>query len=200
MDLKSKPKFTNHLQNINFNILNKIPVSKQMYIDYISSKINEYSHNQSSENSKNFFSNFINFKILELFSCFAGLWTNKFFHLKNYFGSNITNEALIKLMSFSEPISMLNENDAADFTTAKFYFAEYVFNYIVKTFQLKYNNLWNIRTILNMNLYQRYIYLFQIKNFFKFNYFDNESLLSLEGVFYDLANTIIELYDNIPQN
>ena len=196
VDLISKPKFHLNLENFNYNILSKITVSKQMYIDYLVQKITEYQNTPTHDHSKTFFSNFINFKILELFSAFAVRWENKFFHAKNYF-ANINTDILIKLMSFNEPISMLSQNDAPDFTTAKFYFAEYVFNYIVRTYQLKFNNLWNIRTLLNMNLYQRYIYIQEIKNYFKFNYFDNENLMNYDQIFYDLALSILELYDNI---
>lgn len=196
VDLISKPKFHTNLQNFNFNILSKITFSKQMYIDYLVTKIAEYQNNPTHENSKNFFSNFINFKILELFSSFAVRWENKFFHVKNFFVSTPP-ETLIKLMSFHEPLSMLNQEDIPAFSISKFYFAEYLFNYIVRTNLLKYNNLLNIRTILNMNLYQRFIYIQEIKNYFKFNYFDNDNTLSNEGLFYDLSSAILDLYDTI---
>lgn len=195
VDLISKPKFNLNLQNFNFNILSHIPATRQMYIDYLIAKVSEYEKSPTYEMSKTFFTNPINFKILELFSAFAVRWENKFFHVQNYL--NVSDDLLFKLVAFSEPIRMLSENDAADFVTAKFYFAEYVFNYIVRTYQLKFNNLWNVRTILNMNIYQRFIYLQEIKNFFKFNYDDYENLQSNENIFLDLANNILDIYENI---
>jgi hypothetical protein len=196
VDLISKPKFHMNFQNFNFNILSKIQFSKQMYIEYFTSKISDFQSHSTVENSKNFFANFINFKILELFSSFSENWKNKFFHLKNYL-ETIPHTTLFNLISLDEPISMLTANDAPDFTTAKFYFADYVFNYIVRSFQLKYNNLWNIRTIINMNIFQRYIYLLNIQSFHKFNYFDEQVFISYETLFYEMSSTFLELYENI---
>jgi hypothetical protein len=196
VDLISKPKFHLYLQNFNFNILSKIPFSKQMYIDYFVGKIRDFHVAPGHENSKNFFTNFINFKILELFSAFAVRWENKFFHVKGYL-KDIPNETLFRLMTFDEPMSMIGDTEAADFATSKFNFAEYMFNYITRTHMIKYNNLLNIRTILNMNLYQRFIYLQEIKNFFKFNYFDEENTQSYEHTFIEMGLIFLDLYENI---
>jgi hypothetical protein len=196
LELLSKPKFHLNLQNFNYNILAKITTTKHMYIDYLITKISEYQAAPSHKNSKNFFSNFINFKILELFSAFASRWENKFFHVKNYF-QPFSNEILFKMMSLDEPVSILTENEAPDFATAKFYFAEFIFNYIIRTYQLKYNNLWNIRTIVNMNLFQRFIYLKELKNYFKFDYYNNGNMNSSDSKFEEMSVTFVELYDNI---
>lgn len=196
VDLISKPKFHLYLQNFNFNILSKIPFSKQMYIDYFIGKIKDFHRSPGHENSKNFFTNFINFKILELFSAFAVRWENKFFHVKGYL-KDIPNETLFRLMTFDEPMSMIGDTEAADFATSKFNFAEYMFNYITRTHMIKYNNLLNIRTILNMNLYQRFIYLQEIKNFYKFNYFDEQNTQSYEHTFIEMGLIFLDLYENI---
>ena len=196
LELISKPKFNLNLQNFNYNILAKINTTKQMYIDYLITKISEYQAAPSHKNSKNFFGNFINFKILELFSAFASRWENKFFHVKNYL-QPFSNEILFKMMSLDEPISILTESEAPDFATAKFYFAEFIFNYIIRTYQLKFNNLWNIRTIVNMNLFQRFIYLKEIKSFFKFDYYNNGNMNSSESKFEEMSITFVDLYENI---
>ena len=194
VDLISKPKFHFHLQNFNFNILSKIASSRQIYLDYFVAKIDEYIANMNEENSKNFFTNFINFKILELFSTFAVRWENKFFHVKNYLDTRKPAD-IIELLRFKEPVSIIEPNKAADFVNSKFYFAEFLFNYFVRTYQLKNNNLWNIRTIINMNLYQRLVYLHRIKDFSLFNFFEekknNEDYQNIQI----LTNTILDLYE-----
>lgn len=196
VDLISKPKFHFHLQNFNFNILSKIPASKEIYIEYLITKTIECLSSMNEENSKNFFTNFMNYKILELFSTFATRWENKFFHLKNYITDGKPEE-VFELLRFKEPVRIIEASKAPDFVNCKFYFAEYLFNYFVRSYQLKFNNLFNIRTILNMNLYQRTVYLHQIKHFQKFNYFEpkksEEEFANIEL----LSHTIMQLYEEI---
>ena len=201
LDLSSKPKFHTQLQNFNFNILSKICITEEKYLNYLITKIKDYASiyvtndiEQTIAASKDFFSHFINYKILECFSMFAQRWENKFFHVKNYF-DGINPEILIRLMSISENAADINEAIRGDFFSAKFYFAELVFNYLIRTYLLKYNNLWNIRTIINMNLYQRKVYLHEIKTFFKFH--SNEQNAYHEGLVTYMIDSLLELYDNI---
>lgn len=202
LDFASKPKFHIQLQNFNFNILSKIGVTEEKYLNYIIDKIKEYaiaSDNANSpeiaaEESKDFFSEFIIYKILECFSMFATRWENKFFHVKDYF-KGIPPEKLISLLRLRENASEINGAIIGDFFSAKFYFAELIYNYLVRTYFLKYNNLWNIRTIINMNLYQRKLYYHEMKNFFKFH--SKETNAYREDVFNYMINSLLELYDNI---
>jgi len=196
VDLISKPKFHFHLQNFNFNILCKIPASREIYLDYFVNSIDGYITNMNDENSKNFFTNFINYKILELFSTFAVRWENKFLHMKNYL-LNRKSSDVIELLKFKEPLSIIEPSKAADFVNCKFYFAEYLFNYFIRTYQLKYNNLWNIRTILNMNLYQRLVYLYKIKDFQHFNFFEDKKSNNEFNDIELLSHTIMQLYEEI---
>lgn len=202
LDFASKPKFHLQLQNFNFNILSKIGITEEKYLQYLIDKIKEYAQSSSNvnnpelaaEESKDFFSQFINYKILECFSMFATRWENKFFHVKDYF-KGIPPKKLISLMPLSENAADINEAIRGDFFSAKFYFAELVFNYLIRTYLLKYNNLWNIRTIINMNLWQRKVYLQEIKQFFKFHSKVEDAYQ--EDVIEYMINSFLELYDSI---
>jgi len=195
VDLMSKPKFHFHLQNFNFNIISKIPESKQRYLDFLIKEIKNYTSNDNDENNRAFFTNFVNYKILELFSFFAQRWENKFFHVKNYLQEYEPSQ-IIDLLKIKEWNKITSDN-AANFVNSKFYFAEYLFNYFVRTYLLKYNNLLNIRTILNMNLYQRVIYLQKINEFRKFDYFKEDKSNREFSNIQTLSDTIFQVYDEI---
>ena len=197
LDFNSKPKFHLHFQNINFNILSKIPFTRDKYLNYLYQKIKEYmecSTARQKRESQKFFSDFITYKILECFSIFAQRWENKFFHIYDFF-KDFDKNKLVQLLSLNENVADINEAIRGDFFNAKFYFAELLFNYFIRTYLLKYNNLWNIRTIINMNLFQRYLYQYNIKNFFKFHC--NEENAFNESLINNLIYAILELYDAI---
>ena len=191
-DFISRRDFKKHLRNFNFNILFKISKSKQMYVDTLINQINQYTTKKNLEQNREFFKNFIIYKILELFSAFSAYWENKFFHVVPSLLGVYKIKDLFNLMSLNELTSTLDQDIATNFISAKFYFAEILYNSIVKVYMLKYNNLWNIRTIINMNLYQRFIYIHNIKNF---------SLLCKEppedNYLDELVSNILDLYDNI---
>ena len=59
LDFNSKPKFHFHFQNVNFNILSKIPFTRDKYLNYLYQKIKEYmqcpQERQKRESQKFFF-------------------------------------------------------------------------------------------------------------------------------------------------
>ncbi len=191
-DFISRKDFKKHMRNFNFNILFKIAKSKQIYLDTLINQINQYCTKKNPELNKEFFKNFIIYKILELFSAFAVFWENKFFHVVPSLLGTYKIKDLFNLMSLNELRNSLDEDMATNFITAKFYFAELLFNYIVRTFMLKYTNLWNVRTIFNMNLYQRYIHIHNTKKFYLFGKEPPDDIF-LD----DLGSNILDLYDSI---
>ena len=197
LDFNSKPKFHFHFQNVNFNILSKIPFTRDKYLNYLYQKIKEYMQcpqERQKRESQKFFSDFITYKILECFSIFAQRWENKFFHVSDFF-KDFPKIKLVELLTLNENVADINEAIRGDFFNAKFYFAELLFNYFIRTYLLKYNNLWNIRTIINMNLFQRYLYQYNIKHFFKFHCKEENAFD--EPLINQLINSILELYDAI---
>ena len=111
-----------------FNILFKIAKSKQIYLDTLINQINQYCTKKNPELNKEFFKNFIIYKILELFSAFAVFWENKFFHVVPSLLGTYKIKDLFNLMSLNELRNSLDEDMATNFITAKFYFAELLFN------------------------------------------------------------------------
>ena len=71
LDFASKPKFNLCFENINFNILSKIPFTKEKYITYLVVQLQDYKTkvdqgNDENNESVNFFTNFITGKIFSL--------------------------------------------------------------------------------------------------------------------------------------
>ena len=198
LDFASKPKFNLCFENINFNVLSKIPLTQEKYINYLISHIQTYMTNiekGSSEmkESKRFFTDFITGKILECFSLFSSRFENKFFFIEDYL-KDFPKETLIALLKINEDITSIDEGIRGDFFRTKFHYAELIFNYLIRRYNIQNNNLWNIRTLVNMNLYQRKLYAHQTKNFYKFQ--EKKDLYN-HKLIRDFIENILELYETV---
>ena len=198
LDFASKPKFNLCFENINFNILSKISLTQEKYITYLITHIRSYVNNiekGSSEmkESKRFFTDFIIGKILECFSLFASRFENKFFFIEDYL-KDFSKETLINLLKISEDITSIDEGIRADFFRTKFHYAELIFNYLIRRYNIQNNNIWNIRTLVNMNLYQRKILAHQTKMFYKFQ---EKNDLYNHKLVRDFIENILELFETV---
>ena len=198
LDFASKPKFNLCFENINFNILSKIPLTQEKYITYLITHIRSYVNNiekGSSEmkESKRFFTDFIIGKILECFSLFSARFENKFFFIEDYL-KDFSKETLINLLKISEDITSIDEGIRAEFFRTKFHYAELIFNYLIRRYNIQNNNIWNIRTLVNMNLYQRKILAHQTKVFYKFQ--EKRDLYNHKLV-RDFIENILELFETV---
>ena len=198
LDFASKPKFNLCFENINFNVLSKIPLTQEKYINYLITHIQNYIKNiekGSSEmkESKRFFTDFITGKILECFSLFSSRFENKFFFIEDYL-KDFPKETLITLLKINEDITSIDEGIRADFFKTKFDYAELIFNYIIRRYNIQNNNIWNIRTLVNMNLYQRKIYAHQTRNFYVFQ--EKKDLYN-HKLIRDFIENILELYETV---
>ena len=196
LDFASKPKFNLCFENINFNVLSKIPLTKEKYITYLISHIQEYKANVDKGNnetieSNKFFTDFITGKILECFSLFSSRFENKYFFIEDYL-KDFSKKTLIQLLKISKNLNAIDEGIRGDFFRTKFHYAELLFNYIIRKYHIQNNNIWNIRTLINMNLYQRKIFAHQTKNFYEFQ---GKKDLFDHGLIGDFIESILELYD-----
>ena len=198
LDFASKPKFNLCFENINFNVLSKIPITKEKYINYLITNIQNYKRNidegsDETIESNKFFTNFIIGKILECFSLFSSRFENKYFFIEDYL-KDFSKKTLIQLLKINKNLNSIDEGIRRDFFRTKFHYAELIFNYIIRKYYIQNNNIWNIRTLINMNLYQRKIFAHQTKNFYEFQ---GKKDLFDHGLIGDFIENILELYEMV---
>ena len=198
LDFASKPKFNLCFENINFNVLSKIPLTKEKYISYLISHIQKYKDNVDKGNpeaieSAKFFTDFITGKILECFSLFSSRFENKYFFIEDYL-KDFSKKTLIQLLKISKTLNNVDEGIRGDYFRTKFHYAELIFNYIIRKYHIQNNNIWNIRTLINMNLYQRKLFAHQTKKFYEFQ---GKRDLFDSGLIGDFIEGILELYETV---
>ena len=198
LDFSSKPKFNLCFENINFNVLAKIPLTQEKYINYLISHIKNYitkieQGSSQMKESKKFFTDFNTGKILECFSLFSARFENKFFFIEDYL-KEFPKETLITLLKINEDITSIDEGIRGDFFRTKFHYAELIFNYLIRRYNIQNNNIWNIRTLVNMNLYQRRIFIHETKSFYRFQ--EKEDLYN-HKLIRDYIENILELYETV---
>ena len=191
-DFISKKNFFKDLREINFNLILRLPKSKEIYIDTFVQEINNYLIKKDDESNFIFFNDILVNKSLELFSMFSVYWENKFWFILPSMLNQYNVSDLFNILSFGDVINRLDESMVINFISGKFYFAELLFDYIIRTYTNTYCNLFNVKTILNMDLYQRLIYIHQLKvfHFYSKNPMENNYLD-------ELALNVVDLYDNI---
>ena len=144
-DFFSKKNFFKHLREINYNLIIRIPKSKEIYIDTLLQEINNYLIKKDAEMNLAFFKDILVYKSLELFSMFSIYWENKFWLiLPSVFKQNNMGD-LFNIFSIGELINKLDKNSVINFTAAKFYFAELMFDYVIRTYTCTYVNLLNVK-------------------------------------------------------
>ena len=198
LDFASKPKFNLSFENINFNILSKIPLTKEKYITYLITHIQNYKDNLEKGNLEateqiKFFTDFITGKVLECFSLFSSRFENKYFFVEDYL-KDFSKKIIIQLLQISKNINTIDEGIRADYFRTKFHYAELIFNYIIRKYNIQNNNIWNIRTLINMNLFQRKIFAHQTKNFYEFQ---GKKGLFDSGLIGNFIENIFEIYDTV---
>ena len=197
LDFASKPKFNLCFENINFNVLSKIPLTKEKYITYLITHIQNYKDNvdkganEATESTK-FFTDFIAGKVLECFSLFSSRFENKYFFVEDYL-KDFSKKTIIQLLKIGN-MNSVEVGIRGDFFRTKFHYAELIFNYIIRKYNIQNNNLWNIRTLINMNLYQRKILAHQTKRFYEFQ---GKRGLFDSGLIGDFIEAILEIYETV---
>ena len=191
-DFISKKNFFKDLREINFNLILRLPKAKEIYIDTFIQEINNYLIKKDDESDFIFFNDILVNKSLELFSMFSVYWENKFWFILPSMLNQYNVSDLFNILSLGDVVNKLDESMVINFISGKFYFAELLFDYIIRTYTNTYCNLFNVKTILNMDLYQRLIYIHQLKAF----HFYNKN--PMENNYLDeLVENVVDLFDNI---
>ena len=191
-DFIMKRNFFKDLREINFNLILRLPKSKEIYIDTFIQEINNYLIKKDDDSNFTFFNDIIVNKSLELFSMFSVYWENKFWYILPSMLNHYNISDLFNILSFGNLINRLDESMVINFISGKLYFAELLFDYIIRTYTNTYCNLFNVKTILNMDLYQRLIYIHQLKVF----HFYNKNPMK-NNYLDELVENVVDLYDNI---
>ena len=197
-ELFNKKDFSKHMRNFNVNILFKIQKTKQLYIKSLTDQLKKYAVKKTTQDNFEFFTNFLNVKILELFSYFSIYWKNKYVSISTFL-YDFQIDDLLELMSIPKDMHQPSDKEAKDFYNSKLYFAELLFNYFIKSQLIKNNNLFSMKTILNMTVGQRFIYLMNAKDFYIFeNIRDNDNGNNQMGsIIQKVGQHILVLFDTI---
>jgi len=191
-DFISKRNFFKDLREINFNLILRLPQAKELYLDTFMQEISNYLVKKDDESNFAFFNDILVNKTLELFSMFSVYWENKFWYILPWMLNKYSITDLFNILSIGDIINKLDEGTIVNFASGKFYFAELLFDYIIRTYTNTYCNLFNIKTILNMDLYQRLIYVHQLKVFHLYNEKPMEA-----NYLDELVTNVVDLYLNI---
>ena len=159
-----------YMRNFNVNILFKIQTSKNLYVEQLINQIEIYIKGKSSSSiNYDIFTGYTNNSIFQLFAFFNRYWKNKYIFL-NPFLDQFTFDQLIDFMRIPSDIFINNDVTAKLYYSGKFYFAEILFNYFIKSHIAKYNNLFSLRTVLNLEIGHRLHFMKNAIHFFKYNY------------------------------
>ncbi len=199
--LKHELDFKKYIMNFNFNLINTVPNSQKVYFQFLKEKLEGYekkaavSEEELKIEANRFFKDFFLFNLLILFDELTFKYKNKFYSLGNFFG--VEKETLIKLIN--QPLGNISENDAKDLMKTKTLFGKMIYYTFSRSFILKYNNLFEHTSIINMNVFQRELYLIEAKSFFKHSVKSNEEenekkyIESLD----DLPISLLEIYETV---
>jgi len=164
------------IHNLNANIFLESEKIKQQFYQLVGKNIKaileENDISQKENLKKNLDENFLQTGYLILIV--DKLNKNSYFHWNNIFKDFVTNNTkLLELISSSninlkKNFKNFNESFSANKSVRKNYLFQIFFHVFIKSHFKSNNNLLNSKSITNLNIFQRYIYLHQAEEFFKF--------------------------------
>jgi len=205
-DLTSHKNLPIYMRSFNGNILFKIQSSKQIYLESIVKLIESFNNNPTSLQNYEIFVEYNNNSIFKTLSLFIKYWKNKYVYM-NPFLDHFTFEQLINFMSIHKDIELTNSISTNLFYSGKFYFAEIMFSYFIKSHIVKHNHLLNMKTILNLDIGNRMHFIRNSKTFFKYNLdydqnYNKNKKIDFSSIDYidKLAKEIIKIVKHFTQN
>ena len=167
-DLTSHKNLNIYMRSFNVNILFKIQSSKQTYMEGIVKLIESFNNNPTSIQNFEIFVEYTNNSIFKTLSYFNKRWKNKYVYI-NPFLDNFTFEQLINFLKIHKDTQFQNPISTNLFFTGKFFFAELLFSYFIKSHIVRHNHLLNMKTILNLDITHRMLLVRNAKTYFKYN-------------------------------
>ena len=199
-DMYRHKKLTGSVRNLNFNIFGKDNLLKKICIDYLVNYIIKCK-NAKLDNIRLQFLDDSNIQdILRLFYIFSMHFRNKYFYILSSlieyndiekedesnlkFNKELFQEEII-LSSIPSPPGSLNKYKRLK---AQMYLANLLFSYKIRKFHIENFNKWNIYTIQNMNIYQRFDLIINATNKVNNNEFED---------YKKIINIILDIYEKI---
>ncbi len=159
-----------HLLNFNFNIFYANKKLKKIFSDYFIELLKE--NNKNVELQLKFYSQYLNFTLLFIYMGFMKFSTsNKYLHTKNIFAENkfkLSEILFILSNTFEHLKSIDGEESCEKYFEKKINLAYMIFDLYIKSHFKNFNNLINFSSLSNFNILQRFIYLHEAKDFYKF--------------------------------
>ena len=169
-DLYSHKNFVKELKNFNSNIFFKNETIKDKLICKLIENIEKIKDEeemkfQEDENLKNFLKDANNVAILTLFYVAFFNWKNKFFYLEEKLFAKIRSK-IFAILRYRTDANKGKDGDEDEYEQCKLqlYLANLMFSMNIRKEYIANNNLWNIKTILNMNIKQRKKYFLDKKS------------------------------------
>ena len=205
-DLTSHKNLPIYMRSFNANILFKIQSSKQIYLESIVKLIESFNNNPTALKNYEIFVEYNNNSIFKTLSLFNKFWKNKYVYM-NPFLDHFTFDQLINFMSIHKDTELTNSISTNLFYSGKFYFAEIMFSYFIKSHIVKHNHLLNMKTILNLDIGTRMHLIRNAKTFFKYNldydqHYNKNEKIDFPAIDYidKLAKEIIKIVKHFTQN
>lgn len=202
-DIINKKDFDNHFIKFNFNVIGKIEYTNLKYYKYFHKKVRDYKNKvtskQNSEDTYNreFFNDEFIFKIFELYYYLTyEIKGNKYDQIVGFFEDLNFNTAIDLLKINHENVTKVQyEEIRSIYCRSKMYYADFLFYYYFKKYFSKMN-LISFEHVLNMNLFQRKLYIHDSKDFLIFSqkYIDEELIVIKFQEFFEV---ITDLYENL---
>ncbi len=180
------------IRNFNFNIFQKDFLLKKICIDYLIDNIIKCNNEKNDKTRLKFLDNNNIQDILHLFYVFSIHFRNKYFYFipslmqfenKKYIDEIFKEE--LHLLCIILPPGSQNKYMKLK---VQMYLSNFLFSSHIKKYHIENFNKWNIQTIQNMNIYQRFDNIINVKN-----KISNEEIENHKKIIY----SILEIYERL---
>ena len=167
-DIFHHKKLTAAIRNFNFNIFKKDSLLKKICIDYLIDNIIKCNNEKSDKTRLKFLGNTNIQDILHLFYVFSMHFRNKYFFfipsLIQFENKKLKDEIFKEELNLLNIISPPGSQNKYMKLKVQMYLSNFLFSEYIKKYHIENFNKWNIHTIQNMNIYQRFDNIINVKS------------------------------------